>query len=564
MQNIELDLATIVILSWENRFAAAGGVRAVTQEYANHLVTEGRKALVVTPLHKGLKNPPGEVAFVSTITLDFDGVRRQVAIREAEWDQVRWIYLDCDDFFNAEGGRDRSNPYLYAQDAEDEARGNGSPCLVRDSLLFAAAMPGVLAALEILDNLVLHLQDWETCAVALTIKDAVDRQEIGRAVSSLALHNPYDSRMNPPRLENDGWNLISTRAIPAGVPLTFLGRLIPLIDAPPTTVSREFAVDLMSDPLQTEHLADHLQAHFHRRGITGVDNGPFGHFEKPFTEDAIRDAREGKPQAILKQKQGLRQRMVETMRNYRPHERWGDIEFDALSPDRSTSPVFVCVGRLDEGQKGYDVLARAIEVLLKEHFDGYFILTPIVGNAPQPYVDDLEQLGKNFEGRVVVYPMRMEKGYLEIQVGSSFSLWPSMYEPFGGVSEFLLKGTPVIARSTGGLRQQITNFDNASGKGNGVLYETCLPDPGGASFHHGTRCQNEWRAIQMEEYPRCRMRYPVYKDQVAQLIEAIKRGVGILGDPIAHGRLLSNLYDSVSGYSWSRAQKEYFENYVRR
>lgn len=565
MNNIELDSATIVITSWENQFAVAGGVRAVTQEYAKHLISVGRKALVVTPLHTGLGRLPGEMANISTFDFEFERVTRHVNLFQAEWDQVRWIYVSCDSFFTAEGGRDQSNPYLYEYDAQEEARGNGSPRLVRDCLFFAAVMPGVLAALDLTTNLVLHLQDWETSAVALTIKDAVERKEISGAVSALALHNPYDARMNPPGLETDGWELISKRDIPNEVP-TFLGRLLPLIDAPPTTVSREFAVDLTSDPLQTQHLADHLQTHFKRRGITGVDNGPFGSFTPPFTDSAIGNAQADMPDAILEEKQRLRHTMVEAVCDYRPEERWGDIDFDSLAPDKSTAPVFMCVGRLDQGQKGYDVLARAIEFLLSENFDGYFILTPIVGNAPQPYVDDLEELAgrKNSKGRVVVYPIRMERGYAEIQAGSSFSLWPSMYEPFGGVSEFLLKGTPIIARSTGGLRQQIVNFDESTDKGNGVLYETRYPDPGGTLLFPWTRCENEWRAIQMEEYPRCRMRYPVYKDQVAQLVEAIKRAVGILNNPVAHGHLLSNLYSSVSGYSWERAEKEYYQNYARR
>ena len=563
MNNFELNSATIVITSWENKFAVAGGVKAVTQEYAKHLISVGRKALVVTPLHTGLeKKPFGEIEKVSAFNFEFEGATRQVDIFQTIWDNVRWIYVGCDTFFIAEGGRDRSNPYLYKEDAKEEERGNGSPQLVRDCLFFAAVMPKVLTALNLTTNLVLHLQDWETSPVALTLKDAVDRQEISGVVSALALHNPYDTRMDPPSLKTDGWKLISSRDIPNEVP-TFLGRLLPLIDAPPTTVSREFAVDLTSDQLQTQHLADHLQTHFNRRGIMGVDNGPFRSFRQPFTDRAIENAKAGMPDAILNEKRKLRQCMVDAMCDYRPKERWGNIDFDTLTREKSTAPVFMCVGRLDEGQKGYDVLARAIEFLSSENFNGYFILTSIVGNTPQPFVDDLKKLAENCKGHVVVYPMRMDMGYAEIQAGSSFSLWPSMYEPFGAVSEFLLQGTPIIARSTGGLRQQIDNFELSNGKGNGVLYETRDPDPGGTSLPDGTWCANEWRAIQMEKSPHSRMKYPVYKDQVTQLVEAIKRSVRILGDPIAHGRLLSNLYSSVSGYSWKRAEEEYCQNYVR-
>jgi glycogen synthase len=150
--------------------------------------------------------------------------------------------------------------------------------------------------------------------------------------------------------------------------------------------------------------------------------------------------------------------MIGVMSEYRPAARWGDVDFSALRK-RPDVPVFMCVGRLDPGQQGFDMAARAIESVLDRGLHARFVLTPILGNAPQRFIDDLEKLGRSRTGSVVVYPFRMAVGYKDIQAGCSFSLWPSMYEPFGGVSEFLLRGTPIIARSTGGLRQQVSDFD---------------------------------------------------------------------------------------------------------
>jgi glycogen synthase len=543
-RKVDLETATIVIASWENRFAAAGGVRAVTQEYAKHLTSQKRVVRVVTPLHTGLGTPPGAVRLVSVLWLDFEGTRRRVDVFESEWAKVKWVYLHCESFFTAEGGRDRSNPYLYEHDAREESFNRGSPRLVRDCLFYSAVLPRVLCALDIADNVVLHLQDWETVGVALSVKEAILRKEITRAICVLALHNPYDKGLNPPDLKARGWDLLTKRPEPVNTPSTFLGHMIPLLDAPPATVSREFAIDLVTDPLQTTHLADHLQVQFKKFGVEGVDNGPFETVKPPFSPNAISTARVGQPEAILSEKRTLRETMKDKMGKYRSVKRWGGVDFMNLEDD---VPVFMCVGRLDPGQKGFDVAARAIEILLTDGLDARFVLTPIVGNAPQPFVDDLQILAQTWPDQIVVYPLRMQQGYSETQAGCTFSLWPSMYEPFGAVSEFLLRGTPVIARSTGGLRQQVVNFDPTTGQGNGVLYETAIPEPG----------NDEWRRIQQEADPRDRMNYPIYQDQVAQLADAIRRAVDIVKDPMTYGRLLSNVHDSVAGYSWARAEQEY-------
>lgn len=544
-RKVDLKTATIVIASWENRFAAAGGVRAVTQEYAKHLSSQDRSVRVITPLHTGLLTPPGIAGPpVAVLSINFEEVSHRVEVYESEWANVKWVYLGCKGFFVAEGGRDRTNPYLYEHDAREEELGRGSPRLVRDCLFYAAVLPKVLSALGMTDNIVLHLQDWETVGVALSVKEAILRKENTRAVSVLALHNPYDKGLNPADFKSPGWTLLSNLPEPTSTPPTFLGRMLPLLDAPPATVSREFAIDLVTDPLQTNHLADHLQDQFKKFGIKGVDNGPFETVKPPFSASAINDAKNGKPQTILSEKHNLREIMKETMGNYKPKERWGNVDFANLKDD---VPVFMCVGRLDPGQKGFDVAARAIEALLPGGLDARFVLTPIVGDAPLPFVDDLRTLAATFPDQVIVYPIRMQKGYSEIQTGCTFSLWPSMYEPFGAVSEFLLRGTPVIARSTGGLRQQVVNFDPKTKIGNGILYKTSDPAPD----------SNEWRLIQRETNPMDRMNHPIYKDQVEQLADAIKTAVGIFKEPVAYGYLLGNVHGSVAGYSWNRAEKEY-------
>ena len=57
---------------------------------------------------------------MSTFLLRFEGADHQVGVFESAWEGVKWVFLRCEGFFAAEGGRDRSNPYLYTEDKQEE------------------------------------------------------------------------------------------------------------------------------------------------------------------------------------------------------------------------------------------------------------------------------------------------------------------------------------------------------------------------------------------------------------------------------------------------------------
>ena len=102
---------------------------------------------------------------------------------------------------------------------------------------------------------------------------------------------------------------------------------------------------------------------------------------------------------------------------------------------------------------------RVIEKIGKEDERAKFVLTPLpVRNTDLNYFYDV---AKKCKGNVTVFPMRMERGYNELQMGSSYGLMPSIYEPFGAAIEYMVNGTVNIARNTGGLKDQIV--DNESG-----------------------------------------------------------------------------------------------------
>jgi glycogen synthase len=124
---------------------------------------------------------------------------------------------------------------------------------------------------------------------------------------------------------------------------------------------------------------------------------------------------------------------------------------------------------------------------------------------------------------------------------------PSLYEPFGGATEPYLAGTPVVARATGGLRQQVIDIDADPQHGTGLLYREEIRD--------GTA---DWPAIQAAATPLERMRVPVYGAMVAALAAALTRAADLYrAEPMLYARMLALGYEQAESYSWNRTAAEY-------
>jgi glycosyltransferase involved in cell wall biosynthesis len=323
--------------------------------------------------------------------------------------------------------------------------------------------------------------------------------------------------------------------------------MLPLTDAPITTVSRTFAQELCRDPLQCEVFADHLQGVFRRHGLRGVDNGLFGEPQPPYPTRDVRAAENGDPSGILQRKLQKRRTMLETIERYRDERIIGHLDGGDGAPLTSLPddvPVFLMFGRLDPAQKGFDVLCRAIEALPRGR--ARWMFTPIVSSAaPRAFLDDLGQLAADRSGEVVVYPFRMDQGYREAMAGASYAVMPSLYEPFGGATEPYLVGTPVVARATGGLVQQVTDIDTDPQSGTGVLFR-----------EHGDA--SGWRAVQTAATPAQRMTVPIYGAMVAALAAALTRAADIYrAEPALYGRMLAAGYPMAEQFSWERTATEY-------
>ena len=522
---------------WENPFAKAGGIFAVATHLPPALRAAGEDVVLLSPLHRNLATTPDYLGlnYIGELELPYSGRPQRLELFEHYDAQGnRWVLMQGWGVFDAPGGPGRNNPYAHGH----------SWFLLRDSMFASQAVPYVLAHLGLRANVVVHAQDWQFAPTALTVKQAILDGVLDSAAAVLTSHNPYDHTLDDATFANITGRLGAHRW-PLGHD-TVYQRMIPLTDAPLSTVSPGFAEELTTDPLQTDHFAAHLQRVYRAHGIVGVDNPLFGQAKPPFSEAALQDYEAGSAQAILAEKSGKRRQMLEILATYEDERILGGLDAGggrSLVSLPAEVPVFLMFGRLDPGQKGFDLLARAIEGFRPG--EAKFILTPNVVGDVGPWLDDLRSLAAKRAGDVAVYPFRVDQGYMEAMAGASFAVMPSLYEPFGAATEAYLAGAPVVARATGGLTGQVVDFRQDQSSATGFLFREKLP------------LGSSWGAIMNAANPQERVGIPLYAMMAEALYDALQEAAGLWRNSRVYAGLLANLYPKAVSFSAGKAAAGY-------
>jgi glycogen synthase len=448
----------VVFCSFENRFARSGGLAPVITNAlpAFHATGRFESVTLLSPFYDSLMQHANLVPSGIRFDVPFDD--RHVAVELVSPDASSGgpratghaeYYLRADGFFETRSPI--GDPYVYV----DANPGWNEHLLQRHALFFSKAVPYALAAAGKTRDVVLHLQEWQTALAALTAKDAMVTGALESCGTVQTLHNPYDSFFSTADLKRLTADEPRQSRLDRswGNGLTALQVGLQLVDAPVATVSEHFATDLTEDVLQTQHFAPHLQGIFRRAPIAGINNGPFAGFSDRFPK---RDRHTIDEVAGIKS--AARGALLQLLDTYTGAGRFGELTYGGGSilalPD--DVPVILMSGRLDTFQKGYDILLQALERFRIDQIKA--VLTPMpMKTGDLAY---FREVAERCRGNVTVFPMRMEKGYAELQTGATFGIMPSVYEPFGAAIEYMVSGTPTIARSTGGLVDQIVHGVN--------------------------------------------------------------------------------------------------------
>jgi glycogen synthase len=541
-----LKIETIAFCSYENRFGRSGGLGAVTAKILPYLkeVNQIAKTLLLTPFHSKIIDEKKLKSTGFTFDVPFDQQLFQIEILEYSFKyddprkgSLKEYYLKAESFFDAQNRL--NDPYIFFEN--DKKRNDEA--IRENALFFCKAVPLAMKALGFEENIIFHLQDWQTALISLTSKEALLNGTLKSCATVETLHNAFDFFISWQVLSKitDKTRVIKlSQHIPEGLTALQIG--LQLVDAPITTVSENFAKELTNDILLTQHFAPHLQTIFQKSKVGGINNGAFVNFPPEFSQ--LDNMTLNKLKTI---KTRNRKMLLKILDEYNPQERFGELTYrdETITNLPDSIPIFLMSGRLDYSQKGYDIFLRAIERFA--HDEIKVVLTPLPVKAAD--LDFFREIVLKCQGNVTVFPIRMSQGYHELQIGSTFGFMPSIYEPFGAAIEYMVNGTVNIARKTGGLVDQID--DNQCGllyrEDSGFYNQENIEQFYDFADNIAKRSENQW-----------------VQRMVDALYEKMKEAIHLYQNhPNEYYRLIIMGFKKARSFDWSISAKKYFEVYEK-
>ncbi|MBN1214347.1 MAG: glycogen/starch synthase [Candidatus Lokiarchaeota archaeon] len=526
---------TVVFVSFENHYAPWGGLSAVMKRLPP-IMSKSIKTILLTPLFQNIektKNSQEKEIIIKTEFEDmvlYKGFRHKINIyKSKEFSHLKdfdIFFVKCDKFFLS-----GKNPY------NDTWRFDS---LIHDSYFFSKSIPKVLDLIQ--ENYpppyIIHLQDWETALVVDSFSLSTQHK------CFLTLHNPYDEY-----LPND----------PQG--RTILQFTIPKMQGL-STVSTQFAHELMNDVLLRDVLCRKLRGEFQLLNPIGIENGNF--IEKIFPDNIT--TKDGILNEKLKNREIFNNLLMESEEL---NPLWGN-KFD-ISNDKI--PLFLIFGRDAPKQKGFDVAAASIYKYLKKYgtSSAFFIFAPIPSGEDLISLSYLGDLCYEYGNNVMVFPYRLSVGYQELQESANYIIMPSYYEPFGAANEGYSAGVPIIARATGGLIQQVCpkNFKFLPKNIQNYVkeYHKDISKPTGFLYRESfdTEKPDNWRLLLSTDFKKRRSitepidwRNPVFWSMVYELENVLEEAISYyINNKEEYCDMILNGFDIFNTYSWEECAGKY-------
>src|SRR3990170_8441676 len=194
-----------------------------------------------------------------------------------------------------------------------------------------------------------------------------------------------------------------------------------------------------------------------------------------------------------------------------------DLQRRFRLPERAEAPVMGVVSRL-AGQKGLDLLRDIMVDVMS--LDLQLILLGSGEKALEAAFLEAATQHPSKLGVTIGFDIPLSH---QIEAGADLFLMPSRYEPCGLNQMYSLAyGTIPVVRATGGLDDTISQFDPATGHGNGFRFEEA---------------------------------------SAAAFLQAIRQALELFPDKAQWGRLIANAM--AADFTWDRSAREYEQVYRR-
>lgn len=295
---------------------------------------------------------------------------------------------------------------------------------------------------------IVHCHDWQTGLVPVYLKTPeISSAALRKARSVFTIHNlAYQGNFPPDSFPATGlgWDFYKSDLLEFYGKFSFLKGGLVFADAV-TTVSERY-----SREIQTKELGCGMEGVLAARkdSVTGIINGIDPKDWDPATDPDIDVKYDLKDLSGKK----LNKAALQKEHNFK------------VDP---SIPLLGFVARLVD-QKGLDILVPVLEQL-SEQQDVQMVLLGTGEDQYHQVLRDLAKKNKKWFGVHILFDPKMAK---RIYAGSDMMLIPSHYEPCGlGQIIGLRFGAIPVVRATGGLADTIQNFEPASQKGNGFLFE---------------------------------------------------------------------------------------------
>lgn len=294
---------------------------------------------------------------------------------------------------------------------------------------------------------IVHCHDWQTGLVPVYLKTLeAGYPPFQKARSIFTIHNlGYQGNFPPDSFPATGlgWEFYKSDFLEFYGKFSFLKGGLVFADTV-TTVSERY-----SREIQTKEFGCGMEGVLAARkeSVTGIINGIYPKDWDPETDPDI-EAPYGS-QSLAKKKL-----------NKAALQRENDFKVD------ENIPVFGFIARLTS-QKGLDILIPLFEQMAAENLQ-----LVLLGTGDEKYHQVLRDLAKKNKKWLSVHILYDTKIARKIYAGSDLFLFPSYYEPCGlGQLIGLRYGAIPLARAVGGLADTVQEFNPATQKGNGFLFD---------------------------------------------------------------------------------------------